>query len=142
MSIWQIGIAVLYIAAILWGRPDNRLTATVFANFAGTMFLADSPHSVAVLDLVCLCVLLRIGTIQGDLLAAIFATLIPVYVLGHLMEWPQYTVYAIVDIAAIAIAGILASGTGGYRGRRGADIIRRISVYYSEQAGRVVARRF
>lgn len=84
----------------------------------------------------------RIGTIQGDLLAAIFATLIPVYIMGHLTEWPQYTIYAIFDVAAIAIAGILASGRGGYRGRRGADIVRSISVYYSEQAGRIVARRF
>lgn len=85
------------------------------------MILASNPVTVGVLDMVSIALLIHIGTWRGLALAAIFASLVPVYILGERFEWPPSATYAIVDVLGYSIILVLASGNGGNRNKRRAD---------------------
>jgi len=109
----QITYAALLVLAIWHGRPDWRIAAICVCNFTGTMALAVSQTWVAILDLATICALIVIMTPKALALAAIFAAIIPVYMVGTTQNWPVALTYGIVDVFGLAILGVLSSGTGG-----------------------------
>lgn len=113
MSVFQISYAVLLIAAVWFGRPDWRLATLCAVNFLGTMMLAPFPISVGVLDMSTIALLVLIGSGRALALAAIFAVLVPIYVIGGYLSWSDYAIYTVVDILGYSILGVLASGSGG-----------------------------
>lgn len=108
---YPVGLAV----AVWIGRPDWRPIALLYANFFGTILLSESKMNVAILDLATVAALIYVFTRFAIALACVFAAIIPVYALGAQIGWPSATTYAIVDLAALAIWGIVAGGGSGTR---------------------------
>ena len=113
MSIYQIAYAALLACAIWHGKPDWRIAAVCVLNFAGTMALADGPISVGILDMITVSLLITIGTRQAKKLALAFTILPAVYIVGTYLAWHYFTIYAIADLSAVVILGVLANGSGG-----------------------------
>jgi hypothetical protein len=82
------------------------------------MALAASPLAVGVLDACTIAALLIVGGWRGYALAGIFAVLVPIYPAGIYFAWPNFAIYAIVDLLGYSIPGVLASGHGGYSNKR------------------------
>ena len=125
MDLSQIIYAGLLAFAIWYGGPNWRLSALCVGNFAGTMALAASPLAVGVLDACTIAALLIAGGWRGYALAGVFAMLVPVYPVGVYFAWPNFAIYAIVDLLGYSIPGVLASGSGGHRNRCKPDHSRR-----------------
>lgn len=113
MSAYQIAYTALLALAIWYGKPDWKIAALCIGNFTGTMALAESPLSVGVLDMTTATLFIAIGTRQAKQLALAFSLIPIVYVLGVKLQWSFFTIYAIADVFAVVILGVLASGSGG-----------------------------
>ncbi len=141
MSIFQIAYLTGLAVAVWWGRPDWRLVALLLANFVGTMTFASSPYNVAILDLVTACLFIVIGTGKAKILAAVFGAVAAVCVFGKMAQLSHNTIYAIVEISALAIFGVVASGGGG-AGNRISDLdSRRASISRPVEVRSFMARR-
>ena len=140
MSMYQITYAALLALAIWYSGPNWRLSALCVGNFVGTMALAASPLAVGVLDACTIAAFLIVGGWRGYALAGIFAMLVPVYPVGVYFAWPNFAIYAIVDLLGYSIPGVLASGSGGHRNRRKPDNSGRLGVA-NIAAGRAVLAR-
>ena len=140
MDLSQIIYAGLLAFAIWYGGPNWRLSALCVGNFAGTMALAASPLAVGVLDACTIAALLIAGGWRGYALAGVFAMLVPVYPVGVYFAWPNFAIYAIVDLLGYSIPGVLASGRGGHSNRRKLNRSRRLGIADIAPGRAVLAR--
>ena len=106
MTDWQTIIAVLIVIAGLTGRQWN-IVSIVALNFMATMLLAANPVNVAIGDAIAASLLLFMGR-RGQVVAAIYAVMIPIYPAMSAAGFPNYTTYAIIDV--LAIGQILIAG--------------------------------
>jgi hypothetical protein len=104
-------IAVLIVSAGLTGRQWG-IVAVFTANFLATMELARNPIDVAIADALAASVILffwqREQISRAKVVAAIYATMIPIYPALTWAGFPSHTIYAIVD--ALAIAQLIVMG--------------------------------
>lgn len=110
----QVLYATLLALAIWVGRPGWGIALAMVANLAATMVLAGDPLAVGMADLVVCSWLLAIGTRQALIVAAIFATMQPVYVAAWAFGWPGLATYAIVDALAFAQLWVISGASGGH----------------------------
>jgi hypothetical protein len=118
----QLLFLALLLAATLTG---SRLIAGVmWLNFAATVVLASSPITVAGADALAAALLLFCGK-RGQIIAAIYAVMIPIYPVAVWAGLPNAATYTIVDLLAfiqLAALGGWDHGIGGgcrfvFRGR-------------------------
>jgi hypothetical protein len=122
----QIVYAVILASAIYTGRPAPIIIFAMTGNFLGTMLLAQEPLDVAIVDLVAV-ILLAGSSRRGNVVAALYVAMIPIYLAGPALGLPPWVVYTAVDVLAILQCGVIGGwdqglgrigGGGRYRNRR------------------------
>ena len=114
MTDWQTVLAGTLIIATVIGNPGVRLVVVMWANLALTMALADNLQAVAVADVVCAAVLLT-GPRREKVVALLFAAMVPVYGIGHLIGAADASTYAVIDVIAFAQLAIVGGVDRGIR---------------------------
>lgn len=113
MTDWQTILAVGIVAAGLTGR-QWLVVLVVAGNFIATMELAGNPINVAIADSIAATILLFTGR-RGQIVAAIYAVMIPLYPILSASGFANSTIYAIIDglaIAQLVVAGRWDVGIG------------------------------
>lgn len=106
-------LAVGIVAAGLTGRLW-LVIFVVAGNFLATMELAANPINVAIADSIAASILLFLGK-RGQIVAAIYALMIPIYPLLAAIGFPHSAIYGIIDVLAFAqllVAGRWDNGIG------------------------------
>lgn len=106
-------LAVGIVTAGLTGRYW-LIVGIITANFLATMELADNPINVAIADSIAAAILLFAGK-RGQIVAAIYAVMIPLYPILSASGFANSTIYAIIDglaIAQLVVAGRWDVGIG------------------------------
>lgn len=120
--IWQVIIAAMLSGALFTGRPSLRFSVVMIANFVATVTISltpDSPENagatylaIGIADVACIAALVGINT-RANVVAIIFALMLPVYVSGYLFKWTPWTTYAIVDLLAYVQFAVVGKWDGG-----------------------------
>ncbi len=110
--IWQVIFALALASALALGRPRLIVWVAMLGNLAATALLAADPVTVAVFDLVA-ATLLFFGDTRAKILAMIFATMAPIYVIFGLLGVHQSTTYAIIDVLAFLQVGVISGADVG-----------------------------
>jgi len=128
----QLLFFALIFAATLTG--DKRIAAVMWMNFTATVALAGNPVTVAGADALAAALLLSCGR-RGQIVAAVYAIMIPIYPFAAWAGLPSYATYTIIDLLAF----IQLAAMGGWD--RGVGIARRfVSGRSSVILGSVEAR--
>ena len=112
MSIWQGIIASMLLAAFLSGRPHWRIVAVMACNFLFSMQFGGNFLTVGVADVVSAAFLLGISA-RANVVAGLFALMVPVYVAGTYFQWNISTTYTIIDLIAYMQCGVIGRVDGG-----------------------------
>ena len=119
MTVWQIIVALgLAWAVGRWREPF--IVAVMIANFIATMNLAETILNVAIVDSLCIVILILDGKRASKLVAAVYTLMLAVYVVAHFAGVPDYWAFAAVDLlgyAQLMVAGGFSGGLGSL-GRR------------------------
>lgn len=110
-SQWAFLIALC--AALLIGFPRALVWGVMLGNLWATMVLAAIPIGVGVADAVAATLILTFGGRREAIVAALFAIMMPLYVVGQAFGWSDWATYAIVDALAYAQCIVIGSANGG-----------------------------
>lgn len=84
-------------------------------NFTGTFFLSNA-LAIAVLDVMCAAFLVGfVNSWTARLVALLFCTMIPVYVVADYRGWPDHVTYTVIDLIAYGQLWIIGNFGGGVR---------------------------
>ena len=128
MTIWGIAYITALAGASAIGR-DWRIIAAMWANLGLTLtYAGQDMFAVAIADLICAVWLSQYGG-RERVIGALFAAMVPVYLVGGLLAWGDDTTYGVVEVVAYLQCGVLARVDRGGAGlvgwyRRAAGAIR------------------
>lgn len=117
----QAAYVTALVVAVYAGRPAAVVIAVLVINLVWTMQVSASPVVVGIIDLLSCAALIGVSA-RANVIAAIFAIMVPVYVIGTVAELPNYATYTTVDLLAYAqlgVAGGLDRGIAAVRRRFG-----------------------
>lgn len=106
------------ILALCAGNAPLRVWLAMLLNLAATITFAADPYIVAAFDLICAIVLIGAGA-RAHVVAALFAAMVPFYIVGQFAHWPPSTTYGIVEVVAYLQIAVIGNVDGGiYRAYR------------------------
>jgi len=147
VSVWQVIIVCLMAAAFFGGRPPLRVMAVMVCNLLFSMHYGDSFLWVGIADVVSAALLLG-ASMRANIVAGLFAAMVPVYVAATYFGWNVGTTYTIIDLLAYAQLGVIGNVDGGVgyirrfvARRRGGSPVRYLAGGRAIGGSEVVARK-
>lgn len=109
----QVAYIAALCAALYGGGAPVKVVAVMIGNLAATLTLSGTPMVVGTIDLLCAIVLIG-NNMRANIVAVLFALMIPVYVAGLKTS----TTYTIVDVLAYLQLGVIGRVDSGLRNAR------------------------
>jgi hypothetical protein len=141
MSDWQTIYAVAFMVAFVLGRPERWVVAVMAVNFLGSSALGADLLLVGILDLICVTVLIGQSR-EGNIVAALYVLMLPIYVAASHFGWGNGTTGGIVEAIGYVQILVATNVLGGLGGRNRPADRRRLGSVGHLAGGEVVARQF